>query len=138
MIYSIDVQIEAVVNETEVTDRVSDAVENLFPKAEFEYTAGTLTAETHSLDAFSNLLHEQEILDTARREFYTNSNSTGFSFALKKQAAFQDVINFSVGKPDELGDVEVDVTVREPEIEEFIDHIAPPTEDGQPVEPDER
>jgi Uncharacterized protein conserved in archaea len=135
MIYSIDVHITVAVNDTEVTDRVGDAVENLFPQAEFEYHDSRLTAETHSLDAFSDRLYEQEILDTARREFSGNSHPDGFSFALKKQAAFADVINFSVGNPDELGDIEVEVTVREPDIEEFVNHIAPPTEDGQPIDP---
>ncbi|ERH03245.1 MAG: uncharacterized protein conserved in archaea, partial [Halorubrum sp. J07HR59] len=77
MIYSIDVNITVAVNGTEVTDRVSDAVENLFPQAEFEYHDSRLTAETHSLDAFSDRLHEQEILDTARREFSGNSRPDG-------------------------------------------------------------
>ncbi|AUX08396.1 dephospho-CoA kinase-like protein [Halalkaliarchaeum desulfuricum] len=135
MIYSIDVHIEAPVNDTEVTDRVADAVRNLFPDAEIEQQPGRLVAETHTLDPFSDRLHEQEILDTARREFLKNARKGGFSFRLKKQAAFQGVINFAVGNPDELGDIEVDVIVREPDVETFVDHVAPPTEDGQPVDP---
>ncbi|QLG28203.1 coaE operon protein [Halorarum halophilum] len=134
-VYSIDARIEVPVRDTEVTARVADAVENLFPNAEFEHEPGTLVAETHTLDPFSDQLHEQEILDTARREFAKGTTEDGFSFSLKKQAAFQGVINFSVGEPDELGDIEVTVTVREPTVEEYIDHIAPPTEDGRPVDP---
>jgi hypothetical protein len=32
----------------------------------------------------------------------------------------------------------VDVTVREPGVEQFVDHVAPPTEDGVPIEPEDR
>ncbi|WP_224270494.1 RNA-binding domain-containing protein [Haloprofundus salinisoli] len=133
MIYSIDVRIEAPVRPTEVTDRVTDAVANLFPNAELEHESGRLVAETHSLDEFSDLLHEQEILDTARREFTKRGDESGFSFALKKQAALKGVVNFAVGNPDELGDIEVHVTVRDPSVDEFIDHVVPPTRDGRPI-----
>ncbi|WP_313693270.1 RNA-binding domain-containing protein [Halorarum halobium] len=134
-VYSIDARIEVPVNDTEVTDRVADAVEALFPNAEFAHEPGKLVAETHTFDPFSDRLHEQEILDTARREFTKGTTDDGFSFALKKQAAFEGVINFAVGEPDELGDVEVTVTVREPSVEEYIDHVAPPTRDGTPIDP---
>jgi len=134
VIYSIDVRIEAPVRDTEVTDRVADAVTNAFPNADLAHEAGTLVATTHSLDAFADVLHEQEILDTARREFHDNATADGFSFALKKGAAYEGVVNFAVGSPDELGDVEVDVTVREPDVHEFIDYLVPETEAGQPVE----
>lgn len=135
MIYSIDVRIETPVRDTEVTDRVADAVQNVFPNADPTHEDGRLVAETHTLDAFSDVLHEQEILDTARRVFRRNMTDDGFSFALKKQAAFEDVVNFSVGDPDELGDIDVDVRVRQPSVEEFIDYIAPETDEGQPVDP---
>jgi len=135
MIYSIDVRIEAPVEPTEVTDRVADAVGAVFPNAEFTHEPGLLVAETHTLDPFSDVLHEQEILDTARREFLKRADEEGFSFALKKQAAFEGVVNFAVGNPDELGDIDVDVRVREPDVESIVDAIAPPTEDGTPVDP---
>jgi len=137
MIYRIDVRVIAPVRDTEVTDRVADAVRNLFPNAEISEEPGRLVAEAHSMDAFSERLHEQEILDTARREFFRRADDEGFAFALKKQAAFKGVINFAVGNPDELGDIEVRVTVHDPEVEAVVDHVAPPTEDGRPVSPDE-
>ncbi|PSQ04468.1 coaE operon protein [Halobacteriales archaeon QS_6_71_20] len=137
-VYSVDARIEAPVHDTEVTDRVRDAVEALFPNTAFASEPGTLVAETHTLDAFSDTLHEQEILDTARREFDRNRTDGGFSFSLKKQAAFRGVVNFAVGDPDELGEIDVEVVVREPSVEEYIDHLAPPTEDGTPVDPDRR
>jgi hypothetical protein len=136
VIYRIDVRIVAPVHDTEVTDRVADAVRNLFPDVEFAHVDGDIVGETHSLERFSERLHEQEILDTARREFFKNADDEGFSFSLKKQAAFKGVINFAVGNPDELGDVEVAVTVHDPDVEAYIDHVAPPTEDGTPVDVD--
>ena len=136
MIYRIDARITAPVHDTEVTDRVEDAVRALFPDVEFDHTDGELVGETHSLEQFSERLREQEILDTARREFSKHADETGFSFALKKQAAFKGVINFSVGTPDELGDIEVAVTVHDPDVESYIDHVAPPTEEGRPVDVD--
>ncbi|MFC7185933.1 RNA-binding domain-containing protein [Halorubrum yunnanense] len=135
MIYSIDVRIEAPVRDTEVTDRVADAVRNAFPDAEPVHEDGRLVAEAHTLDAFSDVLHEQEILDTARRVFLRNSADDGFSFSLKKQAAFEGVVNFAVGEPDELGEIDVEVRVREPDVESFVDYVAPETDEGRPVDP---
>ncbi|WP_135821884.1 RNA-binding domain-containing protein [Halostella litorea] len=131
--YSVDVRIVAPVKDTEVTDRVADAVTNLFPEAETESRPGEVVATAHSMEQFSELLHRQEILDTARREFFDTLRGDTFSFGLKKQAAFQGVVNFAVGNPDELGDVEVRVTVTQPTAEAFIDHVAPPTEGGEPL-----
>lgn len=134
MIYSIDVQITAPVNPTEVTDRVADAIENLFPEAEISSQPGELLATSHSMEQFSERLHEQAILDSARGAFFANQDGNTFSFGLKKQAAFNGVINFAVGDGSELGDLHVRVTVEEPDVESFIDHVAPPTEDGRPIQ----
>ncbi len=137
MIYSIDVEITAPVRDTEVTDRVRDAVTNLFPEAELTEAHGEIQAEAHSMDHFSEQLHRQAILDTARGAFFENRNRDVFTFELKKQPAFEGVVNFAVGNPDELGDMHVRVYVDEPEVEEFVDQIAPRTEEGQPVTSEE-
>jgi len=133
-VYRIDVRITTPVHDTEVTDRVADAIRNVFPNADVEERHGELVAETHSLDRFAELLRRQEILDTARKEFLDGRRGDSFSFALKKQAAFEGVVNFAVGDPDELGDVAVRVTVDQPDAETFVDHLAPPTQEGRPVE----
>lgn len=132
--YSVDVRIEAPVNYTEVPERVAEAVASLFPEAEIEVTEDRVTAETHDLSHFRDRLYEQRILDTARGVFFDRRGPNGFSFELKKAAALQDVVNFSVGNPDELDDIQVAVTVREPDVESFIDYLAPATEDGKPPE----
>jgi len=133
-IYRVDVEITAPIYDTEVTSRVIDAVANIFPTADLEEEFGEVRAEAHELDHFSEQLHRQEILDTARGEFFANREGDAFTFALKKQAAFEDYVNFSVGKPDELGEISVRVRVEEPTLEEYVDHIAPPTEDGRPLD----
>ncbi len=133
-IYSVDVAITAPVNDTEVTARVADAIQHLFPEADPTHREGELAAEVHTMDGFSEELHRAEILDTARSVFFDNLTGDRFAFDLKKQAAFAGRVNFAVGEPAELGDIHVEVTVREPDAEDYIDHVAPPTEDGTPVD----
>jgi predicted RNA binding protein with dsRBD fold (UPF0201 family) len=133
VVYSVDVEITTPVNETELLDRVERAVTNLFPEADLEHVDGALRGESHSLEAFSERLHEQAILDTARGAFFGNRDGNTATFALKKAAAFEGVVNFAVGSPGELGDIEVRVTVHDPSFEAYVDHVAPPTEDGEPV-----
>ena len=150
VVYRVDVTVTAPVMDTEVTSRVKDAVLNLFPGAELEERHGEVVGTVHQLERFSELLHEQSILDTARGAFFGNRHEQeildtaraqfaegrldgGFEFALKKQAAFEGVVNFAVGNPGELGDITVRVEVRDPGVEAYVDHVAPPTEDGRPV-----
>lgn len=135
-VYSVDVEIRAPVNDTEVTARVADAIQTLFPEADPEHREGELVAEVHTMEGFSEELHRAEILDTARSVFFDTLSGDTFSFDLKKQAAFEGRVNFAVGDPAELGDVHVAVTVREPDAESYIDYVAPPTEDGTPIDPE--
>jgi len=135
MIYSIDVELTAPVYDTEVTDRVADAITNVFPGAEPTEKHGELTATVHDLEHFSELLHRRAILDTARSVFFDNRRGNSIPFQLKKQAAFGGVVNFVADEPGELGAITVRVRVEEPDVETFVDHIAPPTEDGEPIDP---
>ncbi len=135
MIYSIDVRVTAPVKDTEVPDRVARAVEEIFPTADVKAGHGEVRAEAHDLDHFRERLREQRIIDTARGVFLDGRHGEAFEFDLKKQAAFEGVVNFSVGNPDELGDVHVEVRVRDPSVDEFIEYLAPPTDDeGKPIE----
>ncbi|WP_324665224.1 RNA-binding domain-containing protein [Haloarcula sediminis] len=133
-VYSVDVEISAPVNDTEVTSRVADAIRNLFPEADPTHREGEVVATVHTMEGFSEELHRAEILDTARSVFLGDLAGDRFAFDLKKQAAFEGRVNFAVGEPAELGDIHVVVTVREPDAEAYIDYVAPPTEDGQPVD----
>lgn len=141
MIYSVDVTIRVPVHPTEVTDRVVDTIQELFSGIDIEERpsgpereSGEIIGKTHSLDHFSELLHEQEILDTARSTFLDGLEGDTFSFRLKKQAAFEGIVNFAVGSPDELGNIHVSVTVDDPDPETYIALVAPPTEEGVPTD----
>lgn len=137
MIYSVDIRITAPVHDTEIGARIEDAIENVFPGAKVTSDEGELVAEAHSVEHFSELLHRQEILDTARGEFFSGQDGDTLSFDLKKQAAFQGVVNFAVGNPDELGEIHVRMDIHDPDVESFVDYIAPPTKDGKPIDSDE-
>lgn len=135
MIYSVDVRVSAPVRDTELEDRVVRAITNLFPGAEIERTESGVVATAHDLDHLAERLREQRILDTARSVFLDARRGDRFSFALKKPAALHDVVNFSVGEPSEIGEISVEVRVRDPDAETYIEHVAPPTdEEGRPVD----
>jgi predicted RNA binding protein with dsRBD fold (UPF0201 family) len=137
MNYRIDVRITAPVQDTEVPERVVEAVTELFPEAEARVEDGRVVARARALDRFAERLREQRILDTARSHLREQRHGEGFAVDLKKQAAREGVVNFAVGSPAELGDIHVDVTVEEPDVETFIGHLAPPTDgEGRPVEGD--
>ena len=129
----IDVEVTAPVFETELEERVATAIQRLFPGADPTARHGELAATVHSLEHLSELLHRQEILDTARGVFLGNRRGDGFSFRLKKQAALQGVVNFVTDEPGELGAITVRVRVEGADPEAYIDHVAPPTEGGEPV-----
>jgi len=130
----VEAMIEAPVKETERTDRVAEAIQTLFPESEIERREDRVLGTAYDLSHFRQRLFEQRILDTARDVFFERAGPRGFRFELKKVAALEDVINFSVGTPDELGAIEVAVTVHEPDVETFIDLFAPSTEEGTPPE----
>jgi len=130
--HRVDVEITAPVMPTERTERVAAAIESLFPDAEPTERHGELTATVHDLAHLSQLLHRQEILDTARGVFFEGRRGDSFTFELRKGPALQGVVNFP---PDdeELGTITVRVRVEAPDVETYIDHVAPATEDGEPV-----
>lgn len=135
--YRVDVQITAPVYPTEIEARVAEAIQRLFPASDPTLQHGELVAECHEMDRFSELLHRQEILDTARGSLFDGREGDTIAFDLKKQAAYEGRVNFAVGEPDELGEIHVRVRVDEPDAETFIDHVAPPTRDGVPIDTDQ-
>jgi len=128
--YRIEVEVTAPVYPTEVPERVEAAITSLFPEAEIEARTGEIVGQARMMEHFGDRLREQAIVDTARDVFRRNVNGDAFAFALKKQAAYEGVVNFAVGNPDELGDLHVRVRVTEPSVEEFIERLTAPTEDS--------
>lgn len=133
MIHQIEVTIRTPLNPTEDPTHVAEAILELFPDAELDIRDHEVVGVTHSLATLSERLHQREILDTARTEFFDSVRPDGFSFTLKKQPAAVGVPTFAVGEPSELGELNVDVRVEKPDVESLIDHVAPPTVDGTPV-----
>ncbi len=132
-VYRVEIRVVAPVRPTEVTDRVVDAVHELFPDAEIARETDRVVGTARSVERFAELLRQQAILDTARERMQAGQYGDAVHVELKKLAAYQGVVNFAVGNPDELGDVEVRFRVEEPAVSEFIDLVAPPTEGGDPV-----
>jgi predicted RNA binding protein with dsRBD fold (UPF0201 family) len=124
MIHSVDVEVTTPCYPTEVRGRVEDAIHELFPAAEIEERHGDLVARTHSVERLAERIDEQNIAPTAREVFLDGLEGDTFVFDLKKAAAFQGVVNFAVGNPDELGDIHVRVRVEEPDAAAFIDYLA--------------
>ncbi len=58
--------IHAIKEPTESTEKLKDAILNLFPSAELSFDGRHLKGETDDLDHFRTLLREQRIRDTAR------------------------------------------------------------------------
>ena len=125
MIHRIDVQVTTPLAPTEVRDRVEAAITNLFPGATVREGHGELIAEAHSMERFGARLREQNIVDAAREVLRDGIEVDTIAFDLKKQAAFEGVVNFSVGNPDELGELHVRVRVAEPDAEAFVEYVAP-------------
>ena len=135
MNYSVDVRVTAPVQDTELEERVVEAVQALFPESEVTVEEGRVVASGHSVERFADRLREQRILDTARSHLREHVRGDGLAFDLKKQAAREGVVNFVVGSPSELGDIHVDIAVESPTAEEFVDYLAPRTdEEGTPVD----
>jgi predicted RNA binding protein with dsRBD fold (UPF0201 family) len=128
--YRIEVEVTAPVYPTEVPERVEAAITSLFPEAEIEARTGEIVGQARMMEHFGDRLRERAIVDTAQDVFRRNVTGDAFAFALKKQAAYEGVVNFAVGNPDELGDLHVRVRVTEPSVEEFIERLTAPTEDS--------
>jgi len=117
---AIDVRIRTPVQYTEAPARVASAIETLFPNASIESNRDEVTATTSDLEQLRVRMQELRILDTARSVFRDSADDSRFRFRLKKQAALQNRINFSVGSPDELGDISVTVAVSDGAVESTI------------------
>jgi predicted RNA binding protein with dsRBD fold (UPF0201 family) len=132
--FEVAVEITAPVKPTEREDRVAAAIESLFPDAEPTMRHGDLTASVHDLAHLSTLLHRQQILDTARGVFFADRRGDSFMFELRKGPALQGVVNFPPDADQELGTITVRVRVEDSDVETYIDHVAPPTEAGEPID----
>lgn len=118
---------------TESLEEVKAAVGNLFPDLRIEPTEGRLVGVTDRLDRLRELIRNQRIRDTARRQLRAGQRGTGTTVSLSKQAASAGVVSFAADSP--LGDVLVEI--ESDDLSATIDFVAestrgPRTQDARP------
>jgi hypothetical protein len=129
----ISIHVEVEINPTESTDKVKQAVENIFGSIQTKiqpiYKGGLLTAETKGLESLTklcNLLRRERIRDASRRALFEGLSGKTIQFCLNKQVAFAGHISFSKEVAESpLGPIKVKIQCDNPK--ELIDWLAPKT-----------
>ncbi len=131
---AISVKISAIVNPTELQEKVENAISNFFPvelKLQDEVTTGE--GDLESLRTLHLRLREERILDTARKILLNGITDDTTRFRLNKQVASIGKLNFPVGE-ESLGSIHVEISAQNlSELFLVIDWLAPETIDGKPV-----
>jgi predicted RNA binding protein with dsRBD fold (UPF0201 family) len=112
---------------TEDRERVRQALLNLFPGAEIEEGAATLTARTDNADRLREIIIDNHIRDSARSVLLRGMRDGSTRFVLNKQVAFVGKVSFLDG-PMVLGGIEV--LIEDADIEKAIDILAESTVEG--------
>ena len=91
------VEVSATVNPTESVERVSQALESIFPAVEFKESGRRIVGENNdrnSLADFKELLKNQKIRDSARAFLLRATEKNKMVFQLNKQVAYVGKISF--------------------------------------------
>jgi len=99
------------------------ALRNLFPDLRIESTEDRIRGTTDNLDRLRELIRNQRIRDTARRQLVAGRRENRTAVSLSKQAASVGVVNFAASSP--LGDIAVEI--ESDDIDATIDYIAEST-----------
>ena len=116
-------RVETPLRPTENPEKVVRALRNLFPDLQIELTEHRIVGTTANLDRLRELIRNQRIRDTARRQFVAGRRENRTAVSLSKQAASVGVVNFAAASP--LGDIAVEI--ESDDIEAAIDYIAEST-----------
>jgi predicted RNA binding protein with dsRBD fold (UPF0201 family) len=114
------ITISADIKPTEDTEKVIQAIRNLFPDAQIDMKNTHLVAYSNTLEKVRELLKRQRIRDSARSLLFKGCQENFLVFKLNKQVAFMDKVNFSV-VDHPLGDITVNITCDNPQ--ELIDYL---------------
>src|SRR5439155_7224240 len=87
------------------------ALRSLFPDLRVESREGRIIGTTENLDRLRELIRNQRIRDTARRQLLAGRRGDRTAVSLSKQAAFVGVVNFAALSP--LGDITVEIRSEE-------------------------
>ena len=128
---TIEVSVYVIIRPTERVEKVTSAVEKIFPGLMMDIRGDRIEAYggPSVLWTLHKLLREQEILDTARSVMLRGREGNTIQFRLNKQAAYMGCVNFP---PEEepLGSIHVQITGDD----QVINWLSPRTENGVPVE----
>ncbi|MDC7950533.1 RNA-binding domain-containing protein [Methanomassiliicoccaceae archaeon COG_1] len=127
----VQVTVSCPVYPSEDPGKVVKALRNIFPTGEFAVESGAVSGAA-DLDEFARLIRRQRILDTARSQMLKGRkhSRTRTAFELNKQVATVGKVSF-VDYDVALGTISVEV--RDDDIDELIDRVAPVTVDGEEV-----
>ena len=117
------VRVETPIHPTENPEKVIRALRNLFPDLRIEATEHRIIGTTENLDRLRELIRNQRIRDTARRQLVAGRRENRTTVSLSKQAAFVGVVNFAASSP--LGDIAVEIEADD--LDAAIDYIAEST-----------
>ena len=117
------VRVETPIHPTENPEKVTRALRNLFPDLRIESTAHRIIGTTENLDRLRELIRNQRIRDTVRRQLVAGRRENRTTLSLSKQAAFVGVVNFAASSP--LGDIAVEIEADD--LDAAIDYIAEST-----------
>jgi len=99
---------------------VRTALANLFPDLRISRDDDVIEGETGSLERLKELIRNQRIRDTTRKQLLAARRGTLLRVSLSKQAAAVGRVNFSGGSP--LGDI--DVEIESDDLDGVIDDLA--------------
>jgi predicted RNA binding protein with dsRBD fold (UPF0201 family) len=119
---SMQATIYAPIYPTEETEKVIQAIMNVFPECKLEFVDKGLVGTTNNLEYFENLLKIQKIRAAARSVLFNNKHSNCLRFSLNKQAAFAGKVSFGLKSPP-LGNIDVEIVGDN--LDAYIDEIAP-------------
>ncbi|MHA2025001.1 MAG: RNA-binding domain-containing protein [Candidatus Thorarchaeota archaeon] len=138
-----DILIRCTVNPTEDTQKIERALENIIGPQKFtredhsEMSELVFSdSEQESLGLVRQTVHEERIIDAARKRLLLNWNGTSTQIHFDKQSAAIGklrVIDDSTGVPP-LGTIEIVLVFEnETQFEEFLHWFTPPTKNGRVI-----
>ncbi len=119
------IQIFCSINQSEDTEKVKLAVNNIFPDIELEISETEISGKTNNISNLSQIsksIHEKNIKNTYQRILKNNNDGESTWFYLNKQAAFVNTVALcSEANESSLGPIKV--ILRSNNIDQVIDSI---------------
>ncbi|ABR54302.1 Protein of unknown function DUF54 [Methanococcus vannielii SB] len=129
------IKINAKVKPTEDSEKVLNAIKNIFMDIKTEFDENIIFCESKNVSRFKELLRSQAILDAARNVLERNIIGNRTKFYINKQAAYSGLLNFD---KDIHGGIKLEFIAEEGEdILKLLKDIAPRTRHGVIIDEDE-